>query len=192
MQEDILINWSPQETRVAIVENGAVQELHVERTLERGLVELDQLLSALPAGSALSGERAFFLKGTLGLPFEVTRDVAQERGYTVNEADFIEAERLHGLASGGDQPMGTIDMGELYSATLTDLKSKGALGASGVQYDPYSSMERDARLVAILHNGQAVDRVVVGDRVEVILDQTPFYVESGGKWSKARHKRAHP
>jgi ribonuclease G len=38
MQEDILINWSPQETRVAVVENGAVQELHVERSLERGLV----------------------------------------------------------------------------------------------------------------------------------------------------------
>ena len=38
MQQDILINWSPQETRVAVVENGAVQELHVERTLERGLV----------------------------------------------------------------------------------------------------------------------------------------------------------
>ena len=38
MQQDILINWSPQETRVAVVESGAVQELHVERTLERGLV----------------------------------------------------------------------------------------------------------------------------------------------------------
>ncbi|MDP1271092.1 ribonuclease G, partial [Klebsiella pneumoniae] len=38
MMEDILINWSPQETRVAVVENGAVQELHLERTLERGLV----------------------------------------------------------------------------------------------------------------------------------------------------------
>ena len=38
MNEDILINWSPQETRVAVVENGALQELHVERTLERGLV----------------------------------------------------------------------------------------------------------------------------------------------------------
>ena len=38
MQDDILINWSPQETRVAVVQNGAVQELHVERTLERGLV----------------------------------------------------------------------------------------------------------------------------------------------------------
>ena len=38
MQQDILINWSPQETRVAVIESGAVQELHVERTLERGLV----------------------------------------------------------------------------------------------------------------------------------------------------------
>jgi ribonuclease G len=38
MQQDILVNWSPQETRVAVVEFGAVQELHVERTLERGLV----------------------------------------------------------------------------------------------------------------------------------------------------------
>ena len=38
MQQDILINWSPQETRVAVVESGAVQELHVERALERGLV----------------------------------------------------------------------------------------------------------------------------------------------------------
>ena len=38
MLQDILINWSPQETRVAVVENGALQELHVERTLERGLV----------------------------------------------------------------------------------------------------------------------------------------------------------
>ena len=38
MQQDILINWSPQETRVAVVELGAVQELHTERTLERGLV----------------------------------------------------------------------------------------------------------------------------------------------------------
>jgi Ribonuclease G/E len=39
MPQDILINWSPQETRVAVVEQGAVQELHVERTLERGLVD---------------------------------------------------------------------------------------------------------------------------------------------------------
>ena len=52
VQQDILINWSPQETRVAIVENGAVQELHVERTLERGLVGNVYLGS----GDTLAGE----------------------------------------------------------------------------------------------------------------------------------------
>jgi len=68
MQEDILINWSPQETRVAIVENGAVQELHVERTLERGLVGnvyLGKVARVLPGMQSafvdIGLERAAFL-----------------------------------------------------------------------------------------------------------------------------------
>ncbi len=68
MQEDILINWSPQETRVAIVENGALQELHVERTLERGLVGnvyLGKVVRVLPGMQSafidIGLERAAFL-----------------------------------------------------------------------------------------------------------------------------------
>ena len=68
MQQDILINWSPQETRVAIVENGAVQELHVERTLERGLVGnvyLGKVARVLPGMQSafidIGLERAAFL-----------------------------------------------------------------------------------------------------------------------------------
>jgi ribonuclease G len=68
MQQDILINWSPQETRVAIVENGAVQELHVERTLERGLVSnvyLGKVARVLPGMQSafidIGLERAAFL-----------------------------------------------------------------------------------------------------------------------------------
>ena len=68
MQEDILINWSPQETRVAVVENGAVQELHVERTLERGLVGnvyLGKVARVLPGMQSafidIGLERAAFL-----------------------------------------------------------------------------------------------------------------------------------
>ena len=68
MQEDILINWSPQETRVAIVENGALQELHVERTLERGLVGnvyLGKVARVLPGMQSafidIGLERAAFL-----------------------------------------------------------------------------------------------------------------------------------
>ncbi|MFZ9551074.1 MAG: ribonuclease E/G, partial [Hylemonella sp.] len=68
MQEDILINWSPQETRVAVVENGAVQELHVERTVERGLVGnvyLGKVARVLPGMQSafmdIGLERAAFL-----------------------------------------------------------------------------------------------------------------------------------
>src|SRR6478736_323438 len=68
MQQDILVNWSPQETRVAIVENGAVQELHVERTLERGLVGnvyLGKVARVLPGMQSafidMGLERAAFL-----------------------------------------------------------------------------------------------------------------------------------
>jgi ribonuclease G len=58
MLQDILINWSPQETRVAVVENGALQELHVERTLERGLVGnvyLGKVASLSPSLSLVNG-----------------------------------------------------------------------------------------------------------------------------------------
>src|SRR5207237_8101601 len=68
MQQDILVNWSPQETRVAIIENGAVQELHVERTLERGLVGniyLGKVARVLPGMQSafidIGLERAAFL-----------------------------------------------------------------------------------------------------------------------------------
>ena len=68
MQQDILVNWSPQETRVAVVENGAVQELHVERTLERGLVGnvyLGKVVRVLPGMQSafvdIGLERAAFL-----------------------------------------------------------------------------------------------------------------------------------
>ncbi|MFZ4481497.1 MAG: ribonuclease E/G, partial [Rhodoferax sp.] len=68
MQEDILINWSPQETRIAIVENGALQELHVERALERGLVGniyLGKVARVLPGMQSafidIGLERAAFL-----------------------------------------------------------------------------------------------------------------------------------
>src|SRR5258707_422011 len=81
---------------------------------------------------------ASFLKGWLGLPFEVTRVVAQEQGYSVDEAAFKAAEETHGLASGGGQAMGEINQNEVYSAVVKQLKDSGALPAAGVAYDPYS------------------------------------------------------
>jgi alanyl-tRNA synthetase len=171
------------ERREAIRKAITQEEVRFGRTLERGLAELESMLALLPAGGDLSGFDAFFLKSTLGLPFEVTRDVAQEKGFTVDEKGYRAAEAEHGIASGGGQAMGEIDRGELYNIVLANLKSSGDLPATGVAYDPYSGTERNARLLAILRDGQPVQSASVGDRVEVVLDGTPFYVEAGGQVS---------
>lgn len=159
------------------------EEIRFSRTLERGLEELDKRLAKLPAGGRLSGTDAFFLKGSLGLPFEVTRDVAQEKSYTVDEAEYQAEEAKHSIASGGGQAMGEIDPKELYNAVLADLKQRGVLSHSGVKYDPYSGTERKARVLALIREGRTVQSAEVGDRVEVVLSETPFYVESGGQIS---------
>jgi alanyl-tRNA synthetase len=159
------------------------EEVRFGRTLERGLEQLEEMLGELPEGGQLSGEAAFFLKGSLGLPFEVTRDVAQERGYMVDQEGFETAQRRHEIDSGAGHAMGKIEQGAGYNTLLDELKSGGKLRTSGVAYDPYSSMERNAHLLALLRDGQPVTSAEVGDRVEVVLDTTPFYVEAGGQIS---------
>jgi ribonuclease G len=80
MQQDILINWSPQETRVAVVEHGAVQELHVERTLERGLV-----------GNVYLGKVARVLPGMQSAFI----DIGLERAAFLHVADLQQHQQRH-------------------------------------------------------------------------------------------------
>ncbi|CAG1010269.1 MAG: alanine--tRNA ligase [Anaerolinea sp.] len=172
-----------REKREAIRKAITQEEVRFSRTLETGLARLDEMLMELPKGTALDGEKSFFLKSTLGLPFEVTRDVAREKGYEVDEAGFKAEEQQHSLASGGGQAMGVFDESQVYTTLLNELRKLGALGTDGVTYDPYSSLERNVRLLAILRDGHPVEQAEVGDRVEVVLHATPFYVEAGGQVS---------
>ena len=161
-----------------------LEEERFYRTMERGLNELDEMLGQLKRGSTLSGERAFYLKATLGLPFQVVKDVAEERGYAVDEAGFAAAEAEHARISGGGQAMGEIESGEFYRHLLEDLQSDRKLGEHGVTYNPYSTQtSSDTRVLALAQNGQPVDKALLGEKVEVILAETPFYVESGGQVS---------
>src|SRR5258708_37016821 len=123
------------------------------------------MLKELPEGGQLSGEAAFFLKGSLGLPLEVTRDVAQERGYTVDQAGFETAQKRHEIDSGAGHAMGKIEQGAGYNAILDQLKSSGKLPASGLQYDPYSSMERKTHLLALIRDEKPVARIAVVARL---------------------------
>lgn len=157
------------------------EEERFRRTLDLGLSELEAMLDALPEGGALPGDKAFYLKSTLGLPIQVTKDIAEERGYTVDMSGFATAEQEHAEVSGGGHAMGEIDLVDSYSAVLEHLKRGGSLPDSGVAYLPYDPTTLQARVVAILHHGAPVENIGVGEKVELVLDQTPFYVESGGQ-----------
>lgn len=166
------------------------EEIRFGRTLESGLVTLDEMLAALGESKTLSGKAAFFLKSTLGLPFEVTKDVAAEKGYAVDEDGYRQAEAEHSLASGGGKAMGVIATNELYQSLLDTLKRDAKLGAKGVAYDPYGATTTSSTIVALISDGQIVESAQVGDRVEVVLADTCFYVESGGQVSDTGTIRA--
>ena len=160
-----------------------IEEDRFHRTMERGLNELEVMLGELDDGGRLPGAKAFYLKATLGLPFQVTRDVAEERGFTVDEVGFAEAEAEHARISGGGQAMGEIDSGEFYGRLVTDLQTAGKLSSGGVSYNPYSDAAVETTVLALAQDGTQLESAIVGDKVEIVLAETQFYLESGGQES---------
>jgi len=160
-----------------------LEEERFLRTMDRGLNELDDMLAQLDDSMELSGQQAFYLKATLGLPYQVTKDVAEERGFSVDEAGFAEAEAEHALISGGGTAMGEIASAEAYRQLLTDLQAAGALPAEGVRYDPYTDSPADTEILALMREGRPVDSALVGEAIEFVLGETRFYVEAGGQVS---------
>ncbi len=177
-----------REQRDTIHRTIALEEKRFLRTMDRGLNELELMLDELEASgnTQLDGENAFYLHATLGLPIEVTRDVAQERGFTVDEAGFRDEREKHAEISRQGGMFGEIDMAEAYSQLMAQLQANGFdevqqhLYAEGEVFGDYAL---EATVVALLQNGQSIQSAAVGDRVEVVLDATPFYVESGGQIS---------
>jgi alanyl-tRNA synthetase len=152
-------------------------------TLEVGLNALDEMLAKLPPNGTLSGGDAFYLKATLGLPIQVTKDIVEERGYHVDEAGFVQAEEQHALVSGAGHAMGAIANVESYASLLNELTQTGQLPEQGVAHNPYTTDPLTGHLLALMVDGQRVQNAIVGDRVEVVLSATNFYVESGGQVS---------
>jgi alanyl-tRNA synthetase len=116
---------------------------------------------------------------------EITRDIAREQNLDVDEHGFTAAMQEHRVASGAGEAFGPLgDEGvEFYRQLLTNIVSEGRLGDEGVSYDPYSSLEVEGPLLALIKDGQAVHSAQLGERVEAILPETCFYVEAGGQVS---------
>lgn len=161
------------------------EENRFAETLDAGFAELQSQVAWLQSNgeTQLDGKTAFNLYSTLGFPLEITRDILEEDGLTVDEEGFYAAMEAHRLASGKGQAftkMGSNDA-EFYAGVLSDLQSQGKLPAEGVLYDPYSSFSAEAQLAAILRDGELVTSAEAGDEVELILTKSPFYLESGGQ-----------
>jgi len=143
------------------------EEEQFARTLERGLALLDEELAKL-SGDTLDGETAFRLYDTYGFPVDLTADVCRERNIKVDEAGFeaaMEEQRRRARESSG--------FGADYNAMIR------VDGAS--EFKGYDHLELNGKVTALFVDGKAVNSINAGQDAVVILDQTPFYAESGGQ-----------
>ena len=178
------------ERRIHILNTIQQEEERFARTLDLGLQRLDEVIvdGQRAAGSSPSfiipGDLAFKLYDTYGLPFEITRDEAKERGVGIDEEGYLVArEEARGRNRGGGRFNADYDLRRSYGEVLDTLKTAQSLPASGVNHDPYGSLTMPSRVVAVLRDGEMTEYAVPGERIEIVLPQTPFYVESGGQVS---------
>ncbi|AEW76976.1 alanine--tRNA ligase [Aggregatibacter actinomycetemcomitans] len=144
-----------------------LEEEQFARTLERGLTLLDEALAEVK-GKVLSGEVAFKLYDTYGFPLDLTADVCRERGITIDEAGFereMENQRLRAQ-----------------SASQFGMDYNNVIRVDGItRFEGYTESETLAKVTALFHDGKPVDTISSGQSAVVILDNTPFYAESGGQ-----------
>ena len=173
--------------RGAILDNLTREEQRFQRTVEGGVAKLEGLLSRLKSSgeTTLPGMQAFDLYATFGLPLEITRDIAREQEMDVDEAGFRAAMEEHRVASGAGGAFGSLggEQVDIYRAIFEDLLSQGKLGADGVYTDPYSRLEVETPILALLENGIQVETASTGRSVEIVLPETCFFAESGGQVS---------
>ena len=168
-----------------ILQTVTAEEERFQRALSTGLSLLDGLMARLRAGGAreISGEDAFRLWDTYGFPLDITRDVAQENGFSVDEAGYETALEQQRQQSGSEQQGMAADV-SVYVDLLGALRDRGLVDAQGVRQLIYEDEEdADTTVIGLVKDGEAVEQVNAGEEVEVVLPETPFYVESGGQVS---------
>ncbi len=168
-----------------ILQTVTADEERFQRALSTGLSLLDGLMARMRAGGMreISGEDAFRLWDTYGFPLDITRDVAQENGFTVDEAGYATALEKQRQQSGSEQQGMAADV-SVYVDLLEALRGWGLVGAEGVLQLIYEDEEdADTTVIGLVKDGEAVEQAHAGDEVEIVLPETPFYVESGGQVS---------
>ncbi len=162
------------ERRELILKTIQREEEGFRRTLDNGMARLEDMLSnpSLQESKRLPGRDIFALYDTFGFPLRLTEEIAQEHGFALDMLGFeqaMEEQRTRSRAAGGEKEVFLTSGG---TALTLDAQTR-FLG--------YSQTNAEATIVALLSAGEQVAFARAGETVTVILDQTPFYAESGGQ-----------
>ncbi len=161
--------------RQDFIEELASREEHAfSKTLASGEQLLDVALEELAPGAPVPGETAFKLHDTFGFPIELTEEIVSERGLSVDRGGFDAAmarqkHRARAAFKGGD--LG--DTAEAYRQLLR--------GIDQTEFVGYEDLDARGTILSILREGEVIERAEAGSEVEIFLDVTPFYAESGGQ-----------
>lgn len=174
-----------KKNRQIILNTIAREEEQFQQTLENATLHLEDLIRDFKPGDVLSGTSTGDLYTTFGLPLEITRDIVKERGIEVDEEGFKKAMEQHRINSGAGHAMG--DLGgeevELYRDLLNSLQKDNRLDSGGVGYNPYDELTVQGAVLALVKDGKVITSAKDKEQVQVILPETPFYMESGGQVS---------
>ena len=147
------------------------EEAQFLKTLERGEKLLADILAKQP--QQISGKDAFKLYDTYGFPLELTQEIAEEQGLTVDVDGFeVEMEAQRDRARDAHE---TIDL------TVRGQLDELAASVQATEFLGYTDYDATATVEAVFADGNAVEAAQAGDEVQVVLDRTPFYAESGGQ-----------
>ncbi|MCL6682592.1 alanine--tRNA ligase [Sphingomonas alba] len=152
----------------------AQEETRFRQTLANGLKLLDEATSDMAKGGTLPGETAFKLYDTYGFPYDLTEDALRPRGIAVDRTGY-DAAMAEQKAQARAAWKGSGDKGsdELWFDLAEEFGS--------TEFTGYSGTEGEGVALAIVKDGARVDRAEIGDEVQLLLNQTPFYGESGGQ-----------
>ncbi|MFZ2100390.1 MAG: alanine--tRNA ligase [Oricola sp.] len=157
-----------------VTETLLLEETRFRRTLERGLSLLNEASEGLGQGDALSGETAFKLYDTYGFPLDLTQDALRQRGVTVDMDAFnaaMERQRAEARANwhgSGEQATESVwfALREKHGAT---------------EFLGYEAEKAEGVVLALVRDGKEAAQAGEGDQVAIVVNQTPFYAESGGQ-----------
>ena len=157
-----------------ITETLKLEETRFRKTLARGLTLLEEAAGGLSAGDMLDGETAFKLYDTYGFPLDLTQDALRQRNISVNLDGFNDAmERQRAEARANWAGSGEAATETIWFALREKLGATEFLG--------YDTEKAEGVVLALVKNGKEAASAAAGETVAVIVNQTPFYGESGGQ-----------